>query len=333
MLRCMSGRGPFRRRSGPPSDDLGLGLKTGSRRGVNKDGSFNLRRIGSPRFRPYELYHQLITMSLPRFAAVLVGGYFAANACFAALYMALGLENFARPGDAAPVAGFLDAFFFSAQTLTTVGYGHIYPNSPAASAVAAVESMTGLLGFALACGLLYGRFSRPHARILFSRQGVIAPYRGLTGFMFRIVNERHNQLIEVEASVSLSMRDPETGARTYAALPLERSRINLFPSNWTIVHPIDGESPLDAMTEVDLKAADAEFIVLIKAFDDTFAQTVYARSSYKADEVAWGARFAPMVELPADGMAVLDLALLDTLEAVALPSSEARGTADGVAAP
>jgi inward rectifier potassium channel len=325
----MPARFPFRRRPGPPVDDLGLGVKAGPRRGVNKDGSFNLRRVGSPRYRPYELYHQLITMPLPRFALVLLAGYFAANACFAALYLAVGMEHFTRTGGPGLAARALDAFFFSAQTLTTVGYGHISPASPLASAVAAVESMTGLLGFALACGLLYGRFSRPHARILFSRRGVMAPYRGHSAFMFRIVNERSNQLIEVEASVSLSLRDPESGTRAFTALNLERRRINLFPSNWTIVHPVDGESPLAGLSEADLKAADGEFIVLIKAFDDTFAQTVYARSSYKADEIAWGARFTPMVAQPEAGMAVLDLRLLDSVEAASLPPLLGEGTGTG----
>ena len=318
MLRSMPPNSPFRRRTGLPSDDLGLGLKAGLRRGVNKDGTFNLRRVGSPRFRPYELYHQLIAMPLPRFIGILLGGYLLANLCFGSLYTLLGLEHFAK-ASGAPM-GFLDAFFFSAQTLTTVGYGHIYPTGTLSSILAAVESLVGLLAFAVATGLLYGRFSRPHARILFSHQGVMAPYRGVSAFMFRIVNERHNQLIEVEANVTLSLQDPGSGTRSFSALPLERSRINLFPSNWTIVHPVDAESPLAGMSEADLRAADAEFIVLIKAFDDTFAQTVYARSSYKAEEVVWGARFAPMVAMPAAGMAVLDLALLDTLQPADLPA-------------
>ncbi len=329
MLRSMTSRSPSRRQPNALKDDLGLGLKSGPNRGVNKDGTFNLRRVGSPRFRPYELYHQLITMPLPRFALVLLGGYFAANVLFAGLYMAAGMENFIRSGGSGLMARMLDAFFFSAQTLTTVGYGHISPNSALVSAIAAAESMTGLLGFALACGLLYGRFSRPHARILFSHQGVIAPYRGIQAFMFRIVNERSNQLIEVEARVSLSMRDLESGTRVFTALTLERDQINLFPSNWTIVHPVDADSPLAGMTESELREADAEFIVLIKAFDDTFAQTVYARSSYKANEIVWGARFAAMVNLPAGTMAVLNLTLLNDLEAAPLSAAPPQALSEG----
>jgi len=306
---------PFLRRLAANSDDLGLGTKDGPSRGVNKDGSFNLRRTGIPRFRPYELYHQLITMSVTRFSLMLLAGNLAANLGFALVYLAVGMEHFDRTGGPALLDRFLDAFFFSCQTLTTVGNGHIHPVSALASAVAALESLLGLMGFALACGLLYGRFSRPHARILFSRRAVIAPYRDMTAFMFRIVNERSNQLIELEAHVTLSLRDPETGVHLFSTLALERNRINLFPSNWTIVHPITPDSPLAGMTDQDLHDADAEFIVLIKAFDDTFAQNVFARSSYKSEELTWGRRFVPMVS-PRDesGMATVDLTLLDAVE-------------------
>jgi inward rectifier potassium channel len=309
---------PFLRRLAANSDDLGLGTKDGPSRGVNKDGSFNLRRTGAPRFRPYELFHQLITMSVPRFTLMLLAGNIAANLVFAGLYMAVGMEHFDRTGGPAFLERFQDAFFFSTQTLTTVGNGSIHPVSALASTVAALESLLGLMGFALACGLLYGRFSRPHARVLFSRKAVMAPYRDMTAFMFRIVNERSNQLIELEAHVTLSLRDPETGVHLFTTLALERTRINLFPSNWTIVHPIDADSPLAGMTAGDLRDADAEFIVLIKAFDDTFAQNVFARSSYKSEELAWGLRFVPMVSpRDASGMAVLDLTLLDELESPA----------------
>jgi inward rectifier potassium channel len=194
---------PFLRRLAANSDDLGLGTKDGPSRGVNKDGSFNLRRTGVPRFRPYELYHQLITMPVHRFALLMLAGNILANLLFAGIYLTVGMEHFDRTGGPGLLDRFLDAFFFSTQTLTTVGNGHIHPVSPLASAVAALESLLGLMGFALACGLVYGRFSRPHARILFTQRAVIAPYRDMTAFMFRIVNERSNQLIEVEAHVTL----------------------------------------------------------------------------------------------------------------------------------
>ncbi len=298
-----------------PGDDLGLGTRPGPGRSVNKDGTFNVRRLGLPTFRGYELYHSLITMGGFRFLGLLFLGFLATNALFAAVYLSIGMDHFVRPGGEGRLDRMLDAFFFSAQTLTTVGYGHISPKSHLVSAVAALESLLGLLSFALATGLLYGRFSRPHAQIRFSAHGVVAPYRGITGFMFRFVNRRSNQLIEVEATVSLSYLDGESDTRRFVTLPLERSKINLFPTSWTVVHPIDEASPLAGMTDGNLRKAQAEFIVLIKAFDDTFSQSIYQRTSYTADEVLWNHRFKPMSAFGADGVTEMEVDQLDATEA------------------
>ena len=300
-----------------PNDDLGLGTRTGPGRGVNRDGTFNVRRVGLPLFRSYELYHHLITMGGFRFLGLLFLGFLVTNALFAAVYVGIGMEHFVRTGGNSRLDRMLDAFFFSAQTLTTVGYGHISPNSHLVSAVAALESLLGLLSFALATGLLYGRFSRPHARIRFSQQGLVAPYQDGTGFMFRFVNLRSNQLIEVEATLVLSFLDGESNTRRFITLPLERKRINLFPTSWTVVHPIDEASPLFGLTDEDLRQTQAEFIVLIKAFDDTFSQTIYQRTSYIATEVAWGVRFLPMASSGTDGRMAMNVNLVDATEAVA----------------
>lgn len=298
----------------PVVDDLGLGLQASSGRGVNKDGSFNVRRRGLPRFRFYELYHHLITMGWAPFLGLLLLAFVVTNALFALLYLGIGMEHFTRPGGETLPDRIQDAFFFSAQTLTTVGYGHISPKGTLANTAAALESLLGLLSFALATGLLYGRFSRPQACLRFSAQAVVATYGPITGFMFRLVNMRSNQLIEVEAAVSLSFEDPGSRQRRFMNLSLERSKINLFPSSWTVVHPIDEASPLQGMTAEDLHRARAEFIVLIKAFDDTFSQTIYARTSYTAEEVRWGARFMPMLFATAHGMTEMDVTQLDALE-------------------
>lgn len=305
----------------PPSrtlldDDLGLGIGTESGRGVNKDGTFNVRRLGMPRFRSYEGYHRLITMDGFHFLGLLLLGFLITNAFFAAIYMSIGMDHFIRTGGNTRWDRMLDAFFFSAQTLTTVGYGHISPGSHMVSAVAALESLLGLLSFAMATGLLYGRFSRPHAQLCFSQHALVAPYRGLTGFMFRFVNRRTNQLIEVEATVVLSLLEADMLTRRFVTLPLERSKISLFPTSWTVVHPIDEASALAGLQDADLRKARAEFIVLIKAFDDTFAQTIYQRTSYIAEEIRWGARFKAMTLAGADGRMVMDVNLVDAAEAV-----------------
>ena len=297
-------------------DDLGLGLKAGPGRALNQDGSFNLRKKGLPATPSRELYHHLITMSWPRFLGLLLLGFLLANAAFAGLYLAIGMDHFARPGGASLADRALDAFFFSAQTLTTVGYGHISPMGLVASAAAAFESLLGLLSFALATGLLYGRFSRPQACIRFSRRAVVAPYQETTGLMFRLANLRSSQLIEVEVTVGLAFTDPATNLRRYTLLPLERDKIHLFPSSWTVVHPIDAHSPLAGLDDAALRAARAELIVLIKAFDDTFSQTIYARTSYLAEEVVWNARFTPMIQAGEDGVLEMDLSRIDGLEPV-----------------
>ncbi len=213
----------------------------------------------------------------------------------------------------------MEAFFFSSQTLTTLGYGRISPVGTLASAAAAVESMMGLLGFALATGLLYGRFSKPEARILYSHNAVIAPFKDKTALMFRIVNERKNQLIEVEASLTLSLKSDQVNVRRFLALTPDIKKINFFPLNWTIVHSIDEESPLFGLTEQEANDLDAEVIVLIKAFDDTFSQTVYSRSSYKYSEIIWGAKFKSMMELGTPQGTILHLDKLNDFEKVELP--------------
>jgi inward rectifier potassium channel len=208
---------------------------------------------------------------------------------------------------------FLDAFFFSGQTITTVGYGAIHPIGFWASIVSLIESMSGLLGFALATGLLYGRFSRPNAKIMYSKNAVIAPYRGITAFEFRIANARKNQLIEVDTLVMLSMRLTENGqtVRRYFELPLERKQINFFPLPWTIVHPINEDSPMYGINFDELKESGAEFMILIKAFDDTFSQSVHSRSSYSIDELIWGAKFKNIYVESSKGITAVDMRLFN----------------------
>jgi inward rectifier potassium channel len=219
---------------------------------------------------------------------------------------------------------FWEAFFFSSQTITTVGYGRISPVGVLASSVAALESMIGLLAFAVATGLLYGRFSRPTAELVYSKKSLIAPYQDKTAWMFRIANARDNQLIEVEVQVVLSRIEPVEGgkaARRFYSLKLERSKVSFLSLSWTIVHPIDDESPLKGVTPEEFRESDTEFLVLIKAFDDTFSQTVHTRSSYNFDEVTWGAKFKPMFREDDGGKDVhLNLNRISECERAELPA-------------
>jgi inward rectifier potassium channel len=164
----------------------------------------------------------------------------------------------------------------------------------------------GGLGFALATGLVFARFSRPSAKIIFSEKAIIAPYRGMTAFELRIVNANSNELVDVRASVSLSRIEEHQGKRVrrFYGLPLERNQVKFFPLHWVIVHPIDKESPLNGVSFEDLEKADAEFLVLLSATDDTSSQMVHARSSYKYDELVWGAKFSDIFTTESAGMGI-----------------------------
>jgi len=183
--------------------------------------------------------------------------------------------------------------------------------------VAAIESMVGLLFFALATGLLYGRFSRPFGKIKYSSHAVLAPYQDINAFMFRVVNPQSSQLLEVEVNVSFSMKRENSELRDFYSLELERNKIVFFPYMWTIVHPINEASPLFKLKEAEMLARNAEFIVMMKAFDESFSQTVYSRSSYKASEIKWGEKFVYLVKWEEEGVSV-DVGKIDETEKVQL---------------
>jgi inward rectifier potassium channel len=304
------------------SKELGFGsnAKGKSTRFVNKDGSFNVKRIGLSAIQNLHIYHSLIEMSWLRFAIVALSFYTLINIMFAFLYVVVGVEHLVGIIGNTFIDKFWEAFFFSAQTLTTVGYGRISPAGFITSMIAAIESMVGLMGFAIITGILYGKFSRPTARIIFSENAIIAPYRGINAFEFRIVNQRKNQLIEVEVQVLLSMNKLIDGQRkgVFLDLQLESKRVNFFPLPWTIVHPIDENSPIYQYSSQDLIDADAEIIIMVKAYDDSFSQNVYKRYSYTAAEIIWGAKFNLIYKNGDDGYVNLMLNHFQEIEKVAL---------------
>jgi len=302
----------------PKSKELGFGstAKGKSSRFVNKDGSFNVKRSGLSVVQNLHIYHTLIEMSWLKFAIVTLSFYTLINILFAFLYVLVGVEHLVGIIGNTFAEKFWEAFFFSAQTLTTVGYGRISPAGFTASMIAAIESMVGLMGFALITGILYGRFSRPTAKIIFSKQAIIAPYRGINALEFRIVNQRKNQLIEVEVQLLLSMNKLIDGQRkgVFLDLPLESKKVNFFPLPWTIVHPIDENSPIYQYKSQDLMDADAEIIIMVKAYDDSFSQNVYKRFSYTAAEIIWGAKFNLIYKNGEDGYVNLMLNLFQEIE-------------------
>lgn len=299
------------------SFDPGLTTQFGGalRRAINRDGTFNVRRKGM-RWRDANLYLELIDTTWPRFLLAVAFGFLCVNMIFASIYMLLGIEHL--QGLEPEMAPFVNAFFFSIHTLTTVGYGNIFPRGVATNLVAALEAATGLMVFAIATGLLYGRFSRPSARILFSNHILVAPYQDGSSLQFRVTNARSNVLMDLEARVLLMTVDMVSGQlkRDFIDLPLERRHIYFFPLTWTIVHPIDERSPFYGKTAEDLEKASTEILVLIKGFDDTFSQTVHAQYSYTYDQFVWGAKFQPAFSVDPAGDLILDVNRIDELKMV-----------------
>ena len=304
-----------------PENDLGFGPQPVIKIQplINKDGSVNVKRRGLSRFSTADTYHTLIKMSWTKFWVVVLSGYLIANLFFASIYVLIGMHSLDGASGNDQMSHLLDAFFFSAQTISTVGYGHISPRGVVANSVAAFESMIGLLAFALATGLLYGRFSKPSAKIVYSDNILVAPYKeNGRGLMFRLANIRKNVLIDLQVEIIFSYNEivNDKPIRRFFPLEVERKFVSLLTLNWTVVHPLDEKSPLMDMTLDDLEKGAASFAVLLKAFDDTFSQTVHSRTSYTAHDMVWDAKFIPMFNRDETGRIELDMSKIGDFDLV-----------------
>ncbi|WP_276134406.1 ion channel [Polluticoccus soli] len=293
---------------------------------TNKDGSINLHKTGIPFWRRTSLYHLLLRMKRWKFFLSVFLFYTVMNILFASVYLIIGIENLKGIHDDKNLLNnFQQAFFFSSQTLTTVGYGHISPVSLGANIVASLESFIGILSFALVTGLLYGRFTRPKAYIMFSRNLLVAPHKGQRAIMVRLATYKDNHLTDVEAQVTLSMYTgvDDKKVRQFFGLPLEIKKINSLALSWTLVHLIDEESPLYGVSYEDMRDADLEFLYHIKGFDDHFSNTVQQRTSYVFSEIAYGAKFTPAFHRSGDSTTtILELDRLSEYKDVELPDVE-----------
>jgi inward rectifier potassium channel len=282
---------------------------------MNPDGTFNVRRQCRRR-RLADAYHTLLSTTWRRFVAILVAAYLLVNVLFATAYVACGpgaLDGAAREGP----EHVLDAFFFSVQTLSTVGYGKITPVGLAANLVVTAESVAGLLVVALSTGLMFARFSRPTARVLFSNRALISMHDGVRSFLFRMANERQNQIVEANIHVALAHWEETAEGeryRTFVDLPLERARSPFFTLSWTVVHPIDERSPLAGFDLERLREAEAEIFVSLHGIDDTLAQAVHAQYSYTGEEIVWDGVFEDMLGRE-DGLVVMDLTKIHEVRA------------------
>ena len=305
--------------------DTGFGVQANQIGGrfVNKDGSFNIRKEGLPLLERISFYSKLLELSWMQFFWFVIVFYLIANIVFTMLYLVAGVHQLQGLLSHTQWGRVKELFFFSTETFTTVGYGRVNPIGDGAHIIAALESMTGFLSFALLTGLLYGRFSRPLAYIAFSQNAIISPYKEGTGLMFRMVPYKANHnLTDVRVSVNVAFIESEDNKQVYKfyKLKLERERIDSFSMNWTVVHPIDEESPLLNFGKEDLKTTDFEMFVQVTGFDNIFSNIVMHRSSYTYKEIVRGAKFKPMYHESADGATtILELDKLNDYEKISLP--------------
>jgi inward rectifier potassium channel len=291
-----------------PQEDLGLGervIEENRTRFINRDGSFNVHRKGVFEHGSFSPYHAVLNASWWRFNLGILGYYFVANFIFTILYFMSGKSAF-------PDISNLDAgrrlgqlFFYSVQVITTLGTSPLHTANSMADTVLAIEAMVGIIGFALGASLLFARFSNLPVKIIFSEKALVAPYKGITGFMFRIINGRSNEMVNAAATVTVSLNESD-GKRHVHRLALERESVLVFPLNWTIVHPIDEQSPLYGLTAKDLADRHAEFLISFTAVDQDLSKTVYVRSSYTNDEILFGYKFVSILEKSSDGTVIVD---------------------------
>lgn len=308
--------------AGKSQENTGFGTNASNYGGrfINKDGSANVEKRGMFLLRRISWYHTMIAMPQWRFLLTLLLFYMGMNFIFALLYFSIGIEHLNGIDPSGTELGkFGQAYFFSAQTFTTVGYGHISPVGFLASALSAAEALIGLLSFAIATGLFFGRFSKPTAFIKFSENALIAPYREGTALMLRLTPFKNTDLTDAFARITMRRSDNENGAMTnrFFALDLELDRINVLSLSWTLVHPITPESPLYGLSAEDFTSINGEFIVHLTAFDDMFSNTVATRTSYTFDEVVYGAKFDSMyTRNESNSKTILHLDLLNSYQKV-----------------
>ena len=301
------------------NNDTGFSLSADSQGGrfINKDGTFNVKKRGIPLSERLSIYHKFLMMPNGKFMLIIFLSFSAINLFFTAIYFLMGPEQITGMVSTNRWEHIKEIFFFSTQTFTTVGYGRINPVGTFASLVSSMEALTGLLSFAIITGLLYGRFSRPRAYLRFSKNAVIAPYQGIEALMFRFVSYKENHtLTEVEVKVTLGITVQEEGKGVFKfySLPLERNRVDSLPMNWTVVHPINEESPIYGFTVEDYKISDAEIYVLVRGFDDVFSNTVLQRTSYTHHEIMHNAKFEKMThESEDDSTTILDMHKLNDI--------------------
>lgn len=298
--------------------DPGIGKSSNrhAKRFINQDGSFNIKHINRPSSLS-ESYNYLISISWTKFFLWVVLGYTVVNALFAIIYTFLGISNIVEPTGSV-FEDFLNAFFFSAQTITTVGYGAMAPKGFVFGIISSFEALVGLLSFSFITGLLYGRFSKPKANIRFSNNMVLKEHNGVDCIMFRLMSRSDNVMIrpKIEATLTLPEEDKDKNyTNSFYNLKLERNSITYLPTTWTVVHPIDESSPLKKYDRELLKQLKGELLILISYYDESFAQEVHQVHSYVLKNLKQDQSFVSAFYYDDDGYTILDHNNLDKTQA------------------
>lgn len=286
-------------------ENSGFGTRVSEKyaRFINKDGTHNVRHTGRPIAERSNVYSRLINMSWWQFLMWVVLFYFFINLFFAVIYYFFCLNDLDGLTYGTAWHNFEEAYFFSAQTLTTVGYGRISPVGIFANTIASTEALIGILTLAINTGLLYGRFVKPKAHVKFSHWAVIAPFRGGQALMFRLAPIKNASLSDVSIRITASMmlKEGETYINKFYSLPLQIERLDTFVTTWTVVHPIDQESPFWNLEAHEMAENDLEVLVYFQAYDEDFTSTVIKRTSYTYEEIVPGAKFKPAFYEDPDG--------------------------------
>jgi len=287
-----------------------------SQRLLNSDGSFNIYHKKRPGLVFSDLYHFLLSLSWPRLILILVGVFLIAHFFFASLYYLCGPSSLQGLGAEEGLDFYLDCFFFSVQTLATIGYGHIAPRGFWPNVLVTFESFLGLFGLALMTGLLFARFSRPNSRVIFSRVALMTHYQNQPVWMFRIANERMNQIVEAKVSVIVvkdeAAQDGKVFRKVYN-MKLLRETTPIFALSWTVVHPITPDSPIYGLNAEDFEKGSAEIFVSVTGIDEVFSQTIHARYSYVGNDILWNKQFKDVL-IPSERGIEVDLAPFHEVE-------------------
>lgn len=294
------------------AEDSGFGKSYSAQFGrmILPDGRFNVERVGK---KAHSWFHELINLSWPIFLLLIFIFYSLVNFVFAGIYFLIGPEqiNGIEPGPSWSL--FLQCYFFSVQSFTTVGYGGLHPTGFGASFLAGIEALSGLLTFAIITGLVYSKFSIPGKHIISSNNLLFAPYKEIKSIQVRIANENQYDLLDIEANLIVAYIPEQSKARVVRTLPLEIKKIAMFPLSWTLVHPLNEESELRNFSREEFLRLNFEFILLVRAYDEGTGRTIKSIHSYDKSDFVFNAKFKPMFELK-DGKTYLHLDKINEIE-------------------